>query len=50
VIVSGGTAGDLLPSVPNYPVMLDTGGGTSSLTLTTVEPDPSDFFDPPRAD
>ena len=49
VMVSGGTIGDLLPSVPNYPVMLDTGGGKSSLTLTTVEPDPSDFFNPPRS-
>ena len=47
VIVSGGTAWNRLPTVPNYPMMLHTGGAASSVTFPTVEPDPSDFFFPP---
>ena len=47
VVVSGGTAWNRLPTIPNYPMMLRTGGGSSSITFTTVQPDPSDFFTPP---
>lgn len=48
VIVSGGTSGNRLPATPNYPMMLAVGGGASSVTFTTVEPDPADFFEPPE--
>ncbi|MGH2795096.1 MAG: CocE/NonD family hydrolase [Actinomycetota bacterium] len=47
-IVGGGTTGDLLPTVPNYPMILHLGGGLSGLTLGSSLPDPADFFDPPR--
>jgi predicted acyl esterase len=48
VIVGGGTIGDYLPTVPNYPMTLHLGGGRSGITLGTNTPEPGDFFDPLR--
>lgn len=48
VIVSGGTVSDLLPTVPNYPMLLHVGGGRSLIVLDTTQPSPEDFFTPPH--
>ena len=46
LIVSGGTAYNRLPNMPNYPVEIMEGARASTLSLVQVEPRPQQFFEP----